>query len=137
MKAMSQLHIYRHRKFRSADEAPFEFTVKRVPGDEFKTGDQFDTLDIRTGEMFVSFMCVTRDELVACRDAINAHLGEKPQYVCDGCFNLYERNIRKPQPRRRNYCPTCRGDGTAERVRKRSQRERQSKQIVSEGRHAS
>jgi len=104
--------------------------VKRVPGDEFKTGDQFDTLDIRTGEMFVSFMCITRDELVACRDAINAHLGEQPQYVCDGCGDLYEPN-RQPQPQRQQYCATCRDDGTAERLRKRSQRAR------SEGRHAS
>jgi len=133
---MSQLHIYRHRKFRSADEEPFDFTVKRVPGDEFKTGDQFDTLDIRTGEMFVSFMCITREELVALRDIINAHLGEKPQYVCDGCGDLYEPS-RQPQPQRQQYCDTCRDDGTAERLRKRSQRARQSKEAASEGRHAS
>ena len=136
MTAMSQLHIYRHRKFRSDDDAPFEFTVKRVPGDEFKTSHQFDTLDIRTGEMFVAFMCITREELVACRDAINVHLGEKPQHVCDGCGDLYEPS-RKPNPYRQQYCDTCRDDGTAERLRKRSQRARQSKEAVSDGRHAS
>ena len=123
MTAMSQLHIYRHRKFRSDDDEPFEFTVKRVPGDEFKTSHQFDTLDIRTGEMFVAFMCITREELVACRDAINVHLGEKPQHVCDGCGDLYEPS-RKPQPQRQHYCVRCREDGTAERVRKRGQREK-------------
>jgi len=46
------------------------------------------------------------------------------QYVCDGCSNQYERDVRKPQPQRRNYCRTCREDGTAERVRKRGQREK-------------
>ena len=133
---MSQLHIYRHRKFRSADEEPFDFKAKSIPEGDLYRECQFDTLDIRTGEMFVSFMCITRDELVACRDAINSHLGEKPQYVCDGCGDLYEPS-RQPQPQRQQYCDTCRDDGTAERLRKRSQRARQSKEAASEGRHAS
>ncbi len=59
---------------------------------------------------------------------IAAVSGASGLYVCDGCSDLYERNDRKPQPQRRNYCKTCREDGTAERVRKRSQRARRSKE---------
>ena len=91
---------------------------------EVVTIKAFDVLMIKTGFTDVSIMSVTREDLMACRDAINAHLGEKPQYVCDGCGDLYEPS-RQPQPQRQQYCDTCREDGTAERLRKRGQRARQ------------
>jgi hypothetical protein len=77
------------------------------------------------GELgWLGMEAVTIKDLRACRDAINAHLGEQPQYVCDGCGDLYEPS-RKPNPNRQQYCATCREDGTAERFRKRGQRARQ------------
>ena len=92
---------------------------------EVVTIKTFDVLMIKTGFTDVSIMSVTREDLMACRDAINAHLGEQPQYVCDGCGDLYEPS-RQPQAQRQQYCVTCREDGTAERLRKRGQRARQS-----------
>lgn len=92
---------------------------------EVATIKDFDVLMIKTGFTDVSIMSVTREDLMACRDAINAHLGEQPQYVCDGCGDLYEPS-RQPNPHRQQYCDTCREDGTAERLRKRGQRARQA-----------
>ena len=75
---MSTVHFHRSRKPDSDDEKPFEFRVVNI-------GDDFDTFDISTDSMLVTLMRVTREELVACRDAINAHLGEKsqPEIVSD------------------------------------------------------
>jgi|ETNvirenome_6_85_1030632.scaffolds.fasta_scaffold39050_2 hypothetical protein len=100
-------------------DEPVPYTFKVVPLTES------DCLRIKTGFTDVAIMSVTREDLIACRDAINAHLGEQPQYVCDGCGDLYEPS-RQPNPHRQQYCDTCRKDGTAERLRKRSQRARQA-----------
>ena len=100
-------------------DEPVPYTFKVVPLTES------DCLRIKTGFTDVAIMSVTRKDLIAARDAINAHLGEQPQYVCDGCGDLYEPS-RQPQAQRQQYCVTCREDGTAERLRKRSQRARQA-----------
>ena len=75
---MSTLHLHRDRGYDSDDEKPFEFRVVNI-------GDDFDTFDISTDSMLVTLMRVSREELTACRDAINAHLGEKsqPEIVSD------------------------------------------------------
>jgi len=65
---MSTLHFHRD----GNDEKPFTFKVVNV-------GDEFDTFDISTDSMLVTLMRVTREELTACRDVINVHLGEKSQ----------------------------------------------------------
>ena len=105
-----------NRNTRRDEPVPYTFAV--VPLTES------DCLRIKSGFTDVAIMSVTRKDLIAARDVINAHLGEKPQYVCDGCGDLYEPS-RKPQPQRQQYCDTCREDGTAERLRKRGQRARQ------------
>ena len=105
-----------NRNTRRDEPVPYTFAV--VPLTES------DCLRIKSGFTDVAIMSVTRKDLIAARDVINAHLGEQPQYVCDGCGDLYEPS-RKPQPQRQQYCDTCREDGTAERLRKRSQRARQ------------
>lgn len=69
---MSTLHFHRSRKPGSDDDKPFEFRIVNI-------GDEFDTLDISTHSVLVTLMSVTREELVALRDIINAHLGEKSQ----------------------------------------------------------
>ena len=69
---MSTLHFHRSRRPGSDDDKPFEFRIVNI-------GDEFDTLDIATHSVLVTLMSVTREELVACRDVINAHLGEKSQ----------------------------------------------------------
>tara|TARA_R100000808_G_scaffold1576_1_gene7042 strand:- start:4748 stop:5119 length:372 start_codon:yes stop_codon:yes gene_type:complete len=102
---------------REFDLAPYVFDISQH--------DTFAVLRITTGFTDVSVMSVTAKDLRACRDAINSYLGEQPQYVCDGCGDLYEPS-RKPNPDRLQYCDTCREDGTAERLlRKRGQRARQ------------
>lgn len=105
-----------NRNTRRDEPVPYTFAV--VPLTES------DCLRIKSGFTDVAIMSVTRKDLIAARDVINAHLGEQPQYVCDGCGDLYEPS-RKPQPQRQQYCDTCREDGTAERLRKRGQRARQ------------
>ena len=105
-----------NRNTRRDEPVPYTFAV--VPLTES------DCLRIKSGFTDVAIMSVTRKDLIAARDVINAHLGEQPQYVCDGCGDIYEPS-RKPQPQRQQYCDTCRKDGTAERLRKRSQRARQ------------
>ena len=101
---------------REFDLVPYVFDISQH--------DTFAVLRITTGFTDVSVMSVTAKDLRDCRDAINAYLGEQPQYVCDGCGDLYEPS-RKPNPHRQQYCDTCREDGTAERLRKRGQRARQ------------
>lgn len=49
--------------------------------------------------------------------------------VCSGCGKPYLRKGRKPQPGRRNYCPTC-GDRVASKLRQRRRRERAKRQVV-------
>lgn len=105
-----------NRNTRRDEPVPYTFAV--VPLTES------DCLRIKSGFTDVAIMSVTRKDLIAARDVINAHLGEQPQYVCDGCGDIYEPS-RKPQPQRQQYCDTCREDGTAERLRKRGQRARQ------------
>jgi hypothetical protein len=48
---------------------------------------------------------------------------DKSLAQCDGCLNFYQRKLTENR-QRKNYCPACRGDGTAERLRKRAQRAR-------------
>ena len=105
-----------NRNTRRDEPVPYTFAV--VPLTES------DCLRIKSGFTDVAIMSVTRKDLIAARDVINAHLGEQPQYVCDGCGDLYEPS-RQPNPHRQQYCDTCREDGTAERLRKRGQRARQ------------
>jgi len=106
-----------NRNTRRDEPVPYTFAV--VPLTES------DCLRIKSGFTDVAIMSVTREDLIAARDVINAHLGEQPQYVCDGCGDLYEPS-RQPNPHRQQYCDTCREDGTAERLRKRGQRARQA-----------
>ena len=63
-----------------------------------------------------------RQRIIAAHAAVLDRMSSG-QYVCDGCDDLYEPS-RKPQPQRQHYCVRCREDGTAERVRKRGQREK-------------
>jgi hypothetical protein len=48
---------------------------------------------------------------------------DKSLAQCDGCLNFYQRKLTENR-QRKNYCPACRDDGTAERLRKRAQRAR-------------
>lgn len=50
--------------------------------------------------------------------------GARGTYVCNGCDNVYSREAKKPKPGQNNYCPTCRTDGTAARIRQRQRRAR-------------
>jgi hypothetical protein len=45
--------------------------------------------------------------------------------VCDGCSQPYARNERAPQAGRRNWCATCRTNGTMARLIKKAYRQRQ------------
>ncbi|PWB44994.1 MAG: hypothetical protein C3F10_07225 [Dehalococcoidia bacterium] len=56
-----------------------------------------------------------------------AILGTQAFSVCSTCQTPYERK-KTPAPGRPNYCPTCKRDGTADRVRKQEYRARRAKE---------
>ena len=54
---------------------------------------------------------------------LHAVTGSNNLATCSGCGGVYFRE-KKPQRGRNNYCVSCQNDGTAEKLRKRSQRAR-------------
>mgnify|MGYP001182722309 CR=1 FL=1 len=60
--------------FGGYDDQPFEFQLEIVKIENIKV--EFDVLRVLSGLDSVSISGISRDELVALRDTINAHLGE-------------------------------------------------------------
>ena len=83
------MHVYLHRYHEKAkdgigddglgyNDQPFKFEMMDVPSERHAAG-KYQVLIIESGFDQASVSGISRDELVALRDIINAHLGEKSQ----------------------------------------------------------